>query len=93
MTETKGLEGLRCYRQRAGLTQAELADRLGVNRASIIAWESGAAWPSAAKLPLIADVLQCQIDELYSDVNTGEEECPCREEAGTCTQDTDARPV
>ena len=38
---TKGLKGLRFYRQRAGLTQAELAERLNTNRASVIAWESG----------------------------------------------------
>lgn len=90
---TKGLKGLRFYRQRAGLTQAELAERLNTNRASVIAWESGSTWPSAATLPLIANVLLCSIDELYSEHSTNKEECPCREEDGTCTQGTDVLPV
>lgn len=85
---TKGLKGLRFYRQRAGLTQAELAERLNTNRASVIAWESGSTWPSAATLPLIANVLQCSIDELYNEHSTSKEDCPCREEVVTCTQDT-----
>lgn len=90
---TKGLKGLRFYRQRAGLTQAELAEKLNTNRASVIAWESGSTWPSAATLPLIANVLQCSIDDLYSDHSTSKEECPCREEVGICMQDTGVLPV
>lgn len=93
MSEIKGLENLRGLRQRAGLTQIDLAKALGVNRASIIAWEAGTAWPSAGKLPLIAGALNCSIDELYSDHNTIEEECPCREGAGICTPDTAKLPV
>jgi len=72
----RGLDGLRYYRQRAALTQQQLADSLNVHRASIIAWETGQSWPSAALLPLIADVLLCSIDELYSQHSTEEAESP-----------------
>jgi len=89
----RGLEGLRYYRQRAALTQQQLADVLHVHRASIIAWETGQSWPSAALLPKLADVLLCSIDELYVDHNTEKEASPCRAAAETCTAPTAERQV
>ena len=59
------MKGLKYYRQRAGLTQAELADILGVTRAAVSLWETGQTWPSAALLPLMADFLLCSIDDLF----------------------------
>ena len=71
MTTPKKLEGLAPRRKAAGLTQQELADQLGIERATISMWETGASWPSARLLPLIADLLLCGIDELF--VAPGEE--------------------
>ena len=51
-------------REAAGLRQYELADRMGVKQASVSAWESGAAMPSAANLMKLADILQCSVDAL-----------------------------
>ena len=59
------MKGLKYYRQRAGLTQAELASALNVSRSTVTTWETGTAWPSAALLPQIADFLLCSIDDLY----------------------------
>ena len=64
-TEVILLKGLKYYRQRAGLTQAELASALNVSRSAVTTWELGTAWPSAALLPQIADFLLCSIDDLY----------------------------
>lgn len=89
----RGLEGLRYYRQRAALTQQQLADVLHVHRASIIAWETGQSWPSAAILPKLADVLLCSIDELYSEHITDEEGSPCREAVEICTDGTGELPA
>lgn len=89
----RGLEGLRYYRQRAALTQQGLADILHMNRASIIAWEAGQSWPSAAILPKLADVLLCSIDDLYSYHTAEEEDAPCRATAPTCTDGTDVLPA
>lgn len=61
----KKLEGLAPRRKLAGLTQAQLAEVLGVERATVTMWETGVNWPSARVLPLIADLLLCSIDDLY----------------------------
>ena len=61
----KGLQGLPARRKAAGFTQEEFAEALGVMRSALAAWETGRAWPSAAILPQIADLLLCSIDELY----------------------------
>lgn len=53
-------------REKAGLTQAELAERMNVDAAAVHRWEIGKAMPRAAKLPDLAELLHCTIDELYS---------------------------
>lgn len=53
-------------RERAKLTQRELADVLGVERSTVAKWESGAAYPRASQLPALAAALHCSIDELYT---------------------------
>lgn len=77
MAKTRGLEGLRYFRQRAALTQQQLADILNIHRATVIAWEAGQSWPSAAILPKLADLLLCSIDDLYTDCTDGKEASPC----------------
>lgn len=62
-------KNLAFMRERAKLTQRELADVLGVERSTVAKWESGAAYPRASQLPALAKALSCSIDELY----TGEE--------------------
>lgn len=60
-----GLLGLAPRRKRCGYTQQTFADALGIDRARLAMWEIGYAWPSAAFLPKMADLLCCTIDELY----------------------------
>ena len=55
---------IRKIRESRGLRQYELADRMGVKQASVSAWESGAAMPSAANLIKLADILDCTVDEI-----------------------------
>ena len=59
------MKGLAKCRKAAKLTQAELAALLNVGQSAIAAWESGAAYPNANKLPAIAEVLDCSIDDLF----------------------------
>lgn len=61
----KGLVGLAPRRKRAGYTQETFAEALGVTRSLLAAWEVGRAWPSAGRLPAMADLLGCSIDDLY----------------------------
>lgn len=72
------MRGLNTMRRRAGLTVAELAERLSVNRATIYFWEAGRYWPKAEYLPRIAEILGCTIDELFA--NPNEELTPEKEE-------------
>ena len=59
------MNGIEHCRKKAGLTQVQLADLLGVSQANISAWEKGKALPSADKLPNTAEVLKCKIDDLF----------------------------
>lgn len=60
-----GLVGLASRRKSAGFTQQTFADALGVDRGLIGMYETGRAWPRAAMLPAMADLLGCSIDDLY----------------------------
>ena len=75
------LKGIEPRRKALGLTQAELAERLFVNRASVGMWETGTALPRAALLPAIAKELRCSIDELYHYDTALEVASPCTERA------------
>ena len=52
-------------RKRAGLTQKELAEKLGVDQSAVSFWETGKRAPRGAKLIRLANVLDCSIDELF----------------------------
>lgn len=49
-------------RESRGMLQYELANRMGVKQASVSAWESGKAMPSAENLLKLADILECTED-------------------------------
>lgn len=59
-------KGLREKRLAAGLSQKNLADKLGIVQSAISAWESGEKMPRASQLPALAKALNCSIDELYN---------------------------
>ncbi len=56
---------IRLLRFRAGLTQEQLAEKLGLGAQSVSKWETGAAMPDIAMLPLLAEVFGVSIDELF----------------------------
>ena len=51
-------------REKAGLTQQELADKLGVGQSAVAMWESQKALPRTDKLPVLAKVLKCSVSAL-----------------------------
>lgn len=53
-------------RRKAGLTQVELADSVGVAQNVVSQWETEVALPRARQLPELARVLGCSIDDLYT---------------------------
>ena len=57
------MTGLRKIRTRRGLTQVQLAERLGVPQTTLSQWERGAS-PNCEMIRRIAAVLCCTTDEL-----------------------------
>ena len=46
------------YRKKQGLTQEELAGKLGVTNQSVSKWESAQCCPDISLIPKLADILQ-----------------------------------
>lgn len=63
---------LTLYRKKKSLTQIQLAFALNVDRTTISAWENGKFIPSSKKLPEIAQILECSVDDLYRNLETEE---------------------
>ncbi len=57
-------QNIRKYRKEIGLTQEELADRLGVSYQSVSRWENGSGYPDIELLPAMADLFGIGIDKL-----------------------------
>lgn len=53
-------------RKKAGLSQVEVAEELGVSSAAVCQWETGKTAPDSRRLPKIAELFSCTIDELLS---------------------------
>ncbi len=53
------------YREQKGLSQAELAEKIGFERSSVAKWENGSLKPYAETLQAIATVLDVPIQKLY----------------------------
>lgn len=51
-------------RDRAGLTQYEVAKKIGVDQSAVSFWERGKTAPRAALLPKIAALYHCTIEDL-----------------------------
>ncbi|MBP3530498.1 MAG: helix-turn-helix transcriptional regulator [Thermoguttaceae bacterium] len=55
---------LRELREKAGLSQAELAEKTGSKQRSVSNWETGTTQPSFNQLPLLADALKTSVRNL-----------------------------
>lgn len=60
------------YRKKQGLTQEELAKKLGVTNQSVSKWESAQCCPDIGLLPMLADIFEISIDELFGRKNEKE---------------------
>ena len=59
------MNNLARLRENAGLTQSAVSISIGIDRSTVAKWESGDAMPRAEKLPAIAALYGCTIDELF----------------------------
>ena len=55
---------LREIRKQKRLSQAQLAEKIGVDRATVTKWETGKAFPRAKKLLQISTELGCSLDDI-----------------------------
>ena len=53
------------YREQKKLSQQEVADELNISQQAIAKWENGETLPRADKLPQLAQILDCRIDDLF----------------------------
>lgn len=51
-------------RKQAGLTQEQLAEKIGVSRQSIASWEKGDSTPDVTKCIALADLYDVSVDDL-----------------------------
>ena len=56
---------IRQLRYKVGLTQEQLANKLGIGPQSISKWENGVSMPDIATLPLLAETFGISIDDLF----------------------------
>ena len=56
---------LRTYRQEAGLTQAELAEKVRVSRKTINTIENGVFVPTTVLALRLAQALGCRVEEIF----------------------------
>ncbi len=59
------MDAIRKARKDAGLTQEELASRIGVNRATLSKYENGDIEPSISQLTKIAEALDISLLEIF----------------------------
>lgn len=66
-------ENIQKFRKQNGMTQEELANKLGVTYQAISKWENAKSAPDIFFLPQLADVFGCSIDILFSRKTQAEE--------------------
>lgn len=56
---------IREHREKNNMTQEQLSSRLNIDRSSVAKWETGEAMPRSDKLPELARIFNCSIDDLF----------------------------
>lgn len=59
---------IREYREKAGMMQAELAERCGVAKSTVSMWEIGARKPDIVMLKKLAGIFGCTADDLLEPI-------------------------
>lgn len=59
------MNSIKQKRETSGLTQNDIALQLSIDRSTVAKWETGEAFPRADKLPQLAEIFGCKIDDLF----------------------------
>ena len=65
---------IKAWREQAGLTQAELAERAHVDQSAVSRWESGDTHPRRRQMPILAQALGVSVEDLICEGNTAVKE-------------------
>ena len=57
-------------RRKSGLSQEQLAEKIGVSRQTVSKWESGTSTPELEKLMALGEIFQVSLDELVWEQGT-----------------------
>ena len=63
----KKIMKLKELRVAAGLSEGDLAEKMGVPRKTVYEWETELYLPKTRQLPELADALECSIGELFAE--------------------------
>lgn len=66
ITNTVLAANIQDYRKKCGFTQEKLAEKLGVTFQAVSKWENAKSAPDILFLPMMADLFECSIDDLFS---------------------------
>lgn len=77
-------ETIATLRKRKRMTQEALANLIGVSPQSVSKWEGNVNMPDISLLPVLADVFQCKIDDLFGRGGTARKGNPDKVLDGCC---------
>ena len=69
-------------RKASGMTQAELAEKMGITDKAVSKWERDISYPDISTLPHLAEVLGVSIDELMTCRTPSSEEMKSKDKSG-----------
>lgn len=60
------MNNLKIFRKRSCYSQNQVAQKLNITQQAYAKWESGKSNPRTDKLPELATIFECSIDDLFS---------------------------
>jgi transcriptional regulator with XRE-family HTH domain len=67
-------ERIKEHRKKSGLSQEQIADKLGISRQAVAKWESEQSVPSMGNLIALAEIFDISLDELTNTTNDSSQE-------------------
>lgn len=61
------MNNIKFLREKNNLTQESISKIFGISQSTVAKWETGEAMPRSDKLPKLAEILNCRIEDLFKD--------------------------